>query len=89
MFTRQLHVLVMSGTQLVQALGALRRQVRPGPLRDIIGQVRKEVEEGMPLAEAMGAHPEYFDSVYCSLVAVGESAGNLSVMLERLTKLTQ
>ena len=89
MFTRQLHVLVMSGTQLVQALGALRRQVRPGPLRDIIGQIRKEVEEGTPLAEAMGAHPEYFDSVYCSLVTVGESSGNLSTMLERLTRLTQ
>jgi len=89
MFTRQLHVLVMSGTQLVQALGALRRQVRPGPLRYIIGEIRKDVEEGTSLAEAMGAHPEYFDNVYCSLVAVGESAGNLSTILERLTQLTQ
>jgi type II secretory pathway component PulF len=89
MFTRQLHVLVLSGTQLVQALAALRRQIKPGPLRDIIGQIRKEVEEGTPLAEAMSAHPEYFDKVYCSLVTVGESSGNLSTMLERLTRLTQ
>ena len=89
MFTRQLHVLVMSGTQLVQALGALRRQVRPGPLRDAIAAIRKSVQEGSPLAEAMAAHPKYFDKVYCSLVAVGESSGNLSDMLDRLARLTQ
>ena len=89
MFTRQLHVLVMSGTQLVQALGALRRQVRPGPLRDAIAAIRKSVQEGSPLAEAMAAHPKYFDNVYCSLVAVGESSGNLSAMLDRLARLTQ
>lgn len=89
MFTRQLHVLVMSGTQLVQALGALRRQVRPGPLREVISGVRKSVEEGSPLAEAMAEYPQYFDKVYCSLIAVGESSGDLSAMLDRLARLTQ
>ena len=89
MFTRQLHVLVLSGTQLVEALGALRRQVKPGPLRDAIAAIRKNVQEGSPLAEAMAAHPKYFDKVYCSLVAVGESSGNLSAMLDRLARLTQ
>ena len=36
MFTRQLAVLVQSGTQLVDALGALERQTKAGPWRNAI-----------------------------------------------------
>ncbi len=89
MFTRQLYVLVSSGTQLVQALGALERQVKEGSWRDAIAHTRRQVEEGATLAEAMAAYPEYFDPIYLSLVTAGESAGNLPIMLERLGKLTQ
>ena len=89
MFTRQLYVLVSSGTQIVQALAALERQVKEGPWWDAITNTRRQVEEGATLAEAMAPHPEYFDPIYLSLVTAGESAGNLPVMLERLGKLTQ
>jgi type II secretory pathway component PulF len=37
----------------------------------------------------MGQHPQYFDLVCRSLVAAGESAGNLPDMLERLAVLTR
>ncbi len=89
MFTRQLYVLVASGTPLVQALGALERQVKRGPWQDAILDIRKTIEEGTPLAEAMLAHPDYFDHIYCSLVAAGESGGSLAEMLDRLSKLTR
>jgi type II secretory pathway component PulF len=39
------------------------------------------------MSDAMEAHPERFDSAYCSLVAAGESGGNLGDMLERLADL--
>ena len=84
MFMRQLYVLVNSGTPLVDALSALERQVREGPWRDVIGSVRGRVEEGHPLSDALAAHPDYFDSVTRSLVAAGESSGNLPTMLDRL-----
>ena len=32
-------------------------------------------------------HPDYFDSVYRSMIAAGESAGNLVPMLDRLAAL--
>ena len=88
-FARQLYVLVRSGAPLVDALGALARQVKPGPWRDTITDVRKVVEEGAPLAEAMAAHGDYFDSVACSLITAGEAGGNLAPMLDRLARLTQ
>lgn len=88
-FTRQLCVLVSSGTQMVEALMALERQTQEGPWRDTIAGVREKVEEGASFSEALEDYPEYFDSVYVSLVAAGESGGVLVEMLSRLATLKQ
>ena len=88
MFTRQLYVLVSSGTALAQALSALERQIKDPGWRRAIGDVRVSLEEGSALSEAMGTHPECFDSVYRHMIAAGESGGELSGMLDRLADLT-
>lgn len=88
-FTRQLCVLFSSGTQIMEALGALERQAKPGPWHDTIADLRANVERGTSLSAAMEAHPEYFDPVYCSLVAAGESSGRLVEMLNHLAALKQ
>jgi len=87
MFSRQLCVLISSGTQLVDALRAVERQVRPGPWREIIVAVRGRVEQGASLSEAMEGHPNYFDSIFRSLVMAGESSGHLREMFDRLAEL--
>jgi len=89
MFTRQLYVLLSAGTQVVESLSALERQIRDAAWKNVIADLRVRVEEGTPLAEAMEAHPTYFDPVYRSLVAAGESSGKLALMLDRLATLTQ
>ncbi len=88
-FSRQLYVLVSSGTQLVDGLHALERQTRPGPWREIVAGLRARVEEGASLADAMEPHPAYFDPIYRSLIAAGESSGHLVDMLDRLAALKQ
>lgn len=87
MFTRQLQVLLATGTPLVQSLGALERQTTDASWAGVIQQVRASVEDGSSLSAAMANHPQYFDVVSRSLVAAGESAGNLPEMLERLAVL--
>jgi type II secretory pathway component PulF len=89
MFSRQLHVLTSSGTQIVDGLHAVERQARPGPWRDVISDLRTRVEEGASLSEAMQNHQDYFDPVYRSLVAAGESSGHLVEMFDRLAVLKQ
>ncbi len=89
MFTRQLCVLVSSGSQLTEALAALERQAKQGPWRSAIVDLNARVEEGAALSEAMEANSEYFDPVYCSLIAAGESSGHLVEMLDRLAALKQ
>lgn len=88
-FSRQLFVLVSSGTQLADALHALERQARPGPWREVLTSLRTRVEEGTSLAAAMESHGAYFDPIYRNLVTAGESSGHLVEMFDRLAGIKQ
>lgn len=89
MFSRQLHVLVHSGTPLAHALNAIERQTENPAWRGVIGSLRKRVEDGSSLSAAMDDHPGFFDPVCRSLVAAGESSGAMAGMLERLSALAR
>ena len=86
-FARQLHVLLVSGTPLVAAMTALERQAKNERWRAVLTNVRTRVEEGASLSEALKDQPHDFDAVSRSLVAAGESGGNLDSMLDRLASL--
>lgn len=89
LFTRQLQVMLTTGTPILQALAALQRQTDNIVWRDTIAKLTARVEEGIPLSEAMKDHPQRFDAIYCNLVAAGETSGKLPMMLERLSTLTR
>jgi type IV pilus assembly protein PilC len=89
MFTRQLSVLMTSGTPLVQALGSLERQSADKSWRNVVASLRLKVEEGATLSQAMEARPDVFDPVCRSLIAAGESGGSFDTMLDRLATLTR
>ncbi len=87
LWSRQLSMLVRSGTPLAQAMGAVERQCTEGPWRTVLRELREKVEEGKSLSDAMSARAELFDDVTRSLVAAGESSGKLGDMLDRLARL--
>lgn len=89
MFTRQLHVLVATGTPLVDALSALQRQAKEPKWRAVVSDLRLRVEQGDQLSRAMEFHPDYFDAVCRSLLAAGESGGSFDAMLDRVATLTR
>ena len=89
MFTRQLSVLMTSGTPLVQALAALERQTSDKVWRAVVAGLRVKVEEGVTLSAAMDLQPDIFDPVCRSLIAAGESGGSFDEMLDRLATLTR
>lgn len=88
-FTRQLSVLVSTGTPLVEALGSLERQAPEGEWRTVLADLRQCVEEGKQFSEALERHPQYFDAIARSLISAGESGGKLDAMLDRLSKLVR
>lgn len=89
MFSRQLQVLIATGTPLADAVAALQRQTRDATFSEVIADILTHVEEGSPLSEALGRHPDYFDQVYRNVVLAGESSGSLDTMLDRLASLSR
>ncbi len=87
--TRQFAVLVGAGIPLVESLGALVEQIDHEKLKRIVSDVRQRVNEGAALADALGAHPKTFTTLYVNMVRAGESSGALDVVLFRLADFTE
>jgi type II secretory pathway component PulF len=87
MFTRQLYMLIKSGTPLAEGLRSLERQTRHPAWRGVIADIRSKLEEGLPLSVAMAARPDCFDEVYRNMISAGETSGKLTVVLDRLAQL--
>lgn len=88
-FTRQLGVLTSTGTPMLDAIASLERQASEGPWKVVLGDVRRRVEQGDPLSQAMEAHPGWFDPICRSLIAAGESSGSMEIVLSRLSSLSR
>lgn len=84
---RQLSILVTTGTPLVEALVAIERQADDAKWQATIGELRRRVEEGAALSDAMGAMNTVFDPICRTMAAAGESAGILDRMLGDLADL--
>ena len=83
MFSRQLALLLESGTDIVTSLELLQAQVTNRAFKKIIAEVVSAVQGGYPLSQALSKHPRAFSTVYHRLVSVGERTGNLEVVLRR------
>lgn len=83
-FTVQLATLSSSGIPMVRALTILEGQARPGPFKDVLGDLVEDVSSGTPLSEAMAKHGRAFDRLYSAMVRAGETGGVLDRVLERL-----
>lgn len=86
-FTMQLSQLLNAGIPLYQSLVALEEQYRSEPFHRILLSLCEQIKAGTPLSQAMSGYPASFNKLYCSMIAAGESAGALNIVLERLTHL--
>ena len=84
LFTRQLSTMLQAGVPLLQCFDALGRGQRNPRFARLLANIRADVETGAALSMALGRHAPYFSPLYCSLVAAGEAAGRLDLLLERL-----
>jgi len=88
-FSRQLATLVTSGISFIRSLDTLAEQTKSKQLRKIIEEVRREVERGSSFSEALAKFPKVFSTLYISMVKVGEEAGVLDDILNRLASLLE
>ena len=83
-FSRQFATLISSGMPMLRALHTLEDQTENEKIQHACAEVRKDVEAGSSLAQAMERHPKVFDNLYRSLVRSGESSGQLEAALDRI-----
>ena len=84
MFSRQLALLLESGTDIVTSLDLLQEQMENETLKKTIGEVASEIRGGSSLSIALSKHPRAFSSMYYRAIAAGEQGGKLEVVLRQM-----
>jgi type IV pilus assembly protein PilC len=85
-FNRQLSVMFNAGLPITQAIGILGNQQKDKFFQGVLLEVRKDVEAGANLSNAMRKHPKVFNELYTSMIQAGEASGNLDTILLRLSQ---
>ena len=75
-FSRQFATMLSSGLPILRCLAILSEQTQSTRLRDLLIEVRDEVEKGDSLSEAFARHKE-FPALLVSMVRAGEVGGFL------------
>ena len=83
-FTRQLAVMMKAGVPLLQSFDIVGKGHANPSVAKLLLDIKTEVETGSSLAQAFRKYPQYFDALFCNLVAAGEQAGILDTLLDRL-----
>ena len=61
--------MVNSGMSLLRSLYIIEEQTENDKLREIFVDVRKDVEAGLSLSDALRKHPDIFNDLYVAMVA--------------------
>lgn len=83
-FSRQFATMINAGLAMVRCLDILSEQTEDKKLQQTLIQVRRDVEGGSTLSNALSKHPTVFSTLYTSMVKAGEMGGVLDEVLERL-----
>lgn len=83
-FTRSFAVMVQARVPLDRALAIGITQCKDETLRGVLEEVHRDVRRGSSLSEACSKHPDVFTSFFVHLIHIGEVAGVLDRVLQRL-----
>lgn len=83
-FSRQFAAMVSAGVAMLRTLTIIVEQCKNRKMKAVLDEVRRSVESGLSLSDAMARHPQVFDKLYISMVRAGEAGGILADILKRL-----
>ncbi len=86
LISRQFATMINAGIPAVQALGILAEQASKDKLREALADVKREVEGGKTLGDALRKYHKMFGDFFISMVDVGETGGSLGSTLERVAE---
>jgi type IV pilus assembly protein PilC len=83
-FSRQFATMINAGLAMVRCLDVLSVQTEDAQLKPILIAIRRDVEGGSTLANALGKYPKTFTPLFTNMVRAGELGGILDDVLNRL-----
>lgn len=83
-FSRQLATMMAAGVPMVQGFEIVAGGQNNPRMKDMLVDIKTEIEGGSALNEALGKYPVQFDELYRNLVRAGESAGVLDTVLDTI-----
>jgi type IV pilus assembly protein PilC len=81
---RQLSTMISSGMTILKSLYVLESQTENKALADVIIKVRKDVEAGLPMSDALERHPKVFNPLFVAMTRAGETGGMLDASMIRI-----
>ena len=88
-FSRRLSTMIASGGGLIRTLEMLSEETSNRVMRRTIEAIRHDLDEGSSLSEAIAQHPKVFNSLYVSVIEVGEFTGRLGPSLEQMSEILE
>ncbi len=83
-FSSELSTILRTGIGVVDGLRDIETQIAKRPLRRVVADVRRGIENGDSLSAALARHPRTFNELYVSIVRAGEATGRVDRALEDL-----
>src|SRR6185503_19255386 len=81
-FSRQIATMMASGVPMVQSFDIIADGQKNVRFKNVLLDVKQNIEGGAALHEALGRYPVQFDELYCNLVHAGETSGVLDTVLD-------
>lgn len=83
-FSRQLATMMSAGVPMVQGFEIVAGGQTNPRMKDMLTDIKTNIEGGSALHESLGRYPVQFDELFVNLVKAGESAGVLDTVLDTI-----
>lgn len=85
MFCRQMYTITKAGIPLMKGLQGLAKSMNHRHFRRALEDIGIRLESGVELSAAMRHHGDIFDSLFLSMIVVGESSGRLEEVFDQMS----
>src|SRR5689334_23468815 len=83
-FTSQLAVMIRAGISIRAAIEGIGDQVENPKFKQMLVQMKRDVESGKQFSDALMRYPKSFSPLYVNMVKASELSGGFSKMLDRI-----
>ncbi len=85
-FTLELATLLRAGLSVDKTLNIMGEIESPGPQRELVLELQRDVRGGMAFSEALAKRENLFSRFYVNIVRAGELSGSMDQSLSRLSR---